>query len=370
MFDFIDAQFPYTFLDNKLSDCTEVIFILLLGFAFRRLISKIIGKFFFKLLSKYASDTNIGVNDFNRLLVNPLAFLVLILTFYLAFERLHFPLAWELAPESKFGLKMLISKGFQMVMIFSIARICLRVVDFFGLILMYRASLTPSKTDDQLIPFFKDSIKVILIIFILFFTLGYVFKLNIASIVAGLGIGGLAVALAAKESLENLFGSFTIFLDKPFVVGDLIKVEGVEGHVEKIGFRSTRIRTLEKSFVTIPNKKMVDSELDNLSLRSQRRGRFNIGLTYNTTESQFKAIINDIKEYIDEHPQTLNGETRVRLHEFGDSSINILVSYLVDTIDLDIYLNVREEINYKIMAIVMKHGSSFAFPSRTVYLEK
>jgi MscS family membrane protein len=234
---------------------------------------------------------------------------------------------------------------------------------------MYRASLTESKSDDQLVPFVKESIKVIIVIFSVFFMLGAIFKLNIASLIAGLGIGGLAIALAAKESLENLLGSFTIFLDKPFIIGDLIRINGIEGNVEKIGFRSTRIRTLEKSFVTVPNKKLVDTELDNLSLRIQRRAKFSIGLTYDTKATQFKNIISEIQAYIEKHPHVLPNETRVRLHEFDASSLNIMVLYFVDTLEYDTYLDVREDINYKIIEIVENNGALFAYPTTTVIMK-
>jgi MscS family membrane protein len=295
---------------------------------------------------------------------------ILLISIYIAVQYLNFPAAWNLAPVGQFGLKMVLYRGFQIAIIFSLTWILLRLIDFFGLVLMFRASLTETKTDDQLVPFVKESIKVIILIFSMFFILGAVFKLNVASLIAGLGIGGLAIALAAKESLENLLGSFTIFLDKPFIIGDLIKVGSVEGNVEKIGFRSTRIRTLEKSFVTVPNKKLVDTELDNLSLRTQRRVRFDLGLTYETRIDQYKNIIAEIQNYIDAHSHTLKGETRVRLHSFGDSSVNIMVLYFVDTTEYDIYLNVRQEINYKIMEIVENNGSSFAYPTTSVLMKK
>ncbi|MFO7997986.1 MAG: mechanosensitive ion channel family protein [Bacteroidales bacterium] len=199
--------------------------------------------------------------------------------------------------------------------------------------------------------------------------LGWVFGINVGTLVAGVGLGGLAVALAAKESLENLFGSLTIFLDKPFVVGDLVKVSGITGVVEKVGFRSTRMRTLDKSYVTLPNKKMIDSELDNLSLRTFRRANFVVGLTYSTRIEQMKAVVADIQAMIDNHPNT-NQEGLVRFKEFGNSSLDIMVVYFVDTMDWATYLDVKQEINYGIMEIVKKHGADFAFPSRSVYFEK
>ena len=143
----------------------------------------------------------------------------------------------------------------------------------------------------------------------------------------------------------------------------MIKVGGIEGNVENIGFRSTRVRTLEKSFVTVPNKKLIDNELDNLSHRSQRRINFKISLTYQTRTDQLKNIVADIQGFIDNHPQVSKGETRVRLHDFDSSGVNIMVLYFVDSIEYNVYLNVREEINYKILEIIEKHGGSFSQPS-------
>jgi MscS family membrane protein len=364
----ISETLQHTFLGNTLEDYCWFAGIIIVGLIFLRLLSKLLTLFIFRFLKKYS--TGVGYDKLLVLLKKPLNIFILLVTFYFAFDRLDFPVEWHIASIEKFGIRMILFRSFQIAIVVSLTWILLRLTDFMGLILMHRASLTESKSDDQLVPFVKESIKVILVIFSVFFMLGAIFKMNIASLIAGLGIGGLAIALAAKESLENLLGSFTIFLDKPFVIGDLIKINGIEGNVEKIGFRSTRLRTFEKSFVTVPNKKLVDSELDNLSLRIQRRAKFSIGLTYDTKASQFKKIIAEIQAYIEKHPHVLPNETRVRLHEFDASALNIMVLYFVDTLEYDIYLDVREEINYKIIEIVESNEASFAYPTTTVIMKK
>jgi len=357
---------------NFLGNTIEAYFwfwgIALIGLIFKRLLSKSLAFLGYKLISKYASP--IGYARFNGLVEKPLGIFVLLITFYLAFDRLEFPNHWNLVPTEKFGLRMILFSGFQIAIIFSLTWTFLRLIDFFGLILMYKASLTESKADDQLVSFIKEALKVVLIILSIFLVLGTVFKLNIASLIAGLGIGGLAIALAAKESLENLLGSFTIFLDKPFTIGDIIKVGNIEGTVEHIGFRSTRLRTVEKTYLTVPNKKMVDSELDNLSMRLQRRVQFNISLLYETSTSQFKSIVADIQAYIDNHPQISTVENVVRVHNFADSGIEIMIRYFVNSKDFDVYMNVRQEVNYQIMDIVHKHGSDFAYPTTAVLMKK
>ncbi|HEY0030690.1 MAG TPA: mechanosensitive ion channel family protein [Bacteroidia bacterium] len=304
------------------------------------------------------------------LLKKPLGIFIMLISVYLAFDRLSFPSEWDFVAIQHFGVRMILYRSFQIAIIITITWVCLRVIDFFGLILMYRASLTESKTDDQLVPFIKESIKVIFTILAVFFIMSAVFKLNIASLIAGLGIGGLAIALAAKESLENLLGSFTIFLDKPFIIGDTIKVGAIEGTVEKIGFRSTRIRTAEKSYLTVPNKKLVDTELDNLSLRIQRRARFDIGLTYETKPEQLKKIIAEMQDHIQKHPHVLANETRIRLFEFDKSALNVMVLYFVDTLEYDVYLDVRQEINYAILHIVQENGAEFAYPTTSIHMKK
>ena len=142
----------------------------------------------------------------------------------------------------------------------------------------------------------------------------------------------------------------------------------ITGTVEK-GFRSTRIRTFDKSLVTVPNKKMIDAELDNLGMRPVRRVKFNIGLTYETTPEQIKAIVFEIKEMINKHKDT-NQEGKVRFQEFGSSSLDILIVYFVQSPKWETLINVKEDINYKIMEIVKRNKSDFAFPSTTVYLNK
>ena len=364
---FIQEFLHRTFLGNALESYCWFIGIILLGLLFKKLLSKLLALFVFKVLKKYSSG--VRYEKLLLLLKKPLEILILLISIYFAFDRVHFPEEWNLVTIEHFGLRLILFRVFQIFMVISITWIILRVIDFLGLALFHKASSANSKTDVQLIPFIKDAAKVVVSIFSLFFILGAVFQLNVASLIAGLGIGGLAVALAAKESLENLLGSFTIFLDKPFTVGDLIKVGSIEGTVEKIGFRSTRIRTAEKSFVTVPNKKMVDSELDNLSLRMQRVVRFNMALSYGTKTAQVKNIITDILINLDNNPIIIKNETIVKLNNFSDNGIIVLISYTVDTMEYVVYLKVREEINFNIMEIVEKHGSSFAHTTLDMFVK-
>jgi MscS family membrane protein len=341
--------------------------ILLASLLFRRMLTKAIVHVLFRFLKKYSGKV-VGYDKLFPLMKRPIGHFILLVALYFAFDRLSFPNEWHLVSEDKFGIKMIISRGFSGLFIASITFMLLRLVDYFGLVLKHRVVTTSSKSDDQLVPFFKECIKVLIMTLSVFTILGSVFHINVASLIAGLGIGGLAVALAAKESIENLLGSFTIFLDKPFLVGDMVKVSALEGTVESIGFRSTRIRTVENTLVTVPNKKMVDAELDNLSQRNHRRVKFTVNLVYATKPEQLKAICKDIGTLLDSKESILSEDRQVRLLEFAPNSINILILYYLNTPDWNTYLHVLEEINFGIMDIVSRNGTDFSSQSATGFI--
>jgi len=355
------------FFGNTLEDYAWFLGAIILGLIFKKLISKYLSHLLFKFIVK--KDSEVGVDKFNELLIKPIGFCIMLSIIYLGSSHIQYPSAWNLATENELGLKMLTNKGFALIFVYAIFWVILRIIDYVGLILNKKAEVTENKMDDQLIPFIIEIAKIITYIFAFIIVLGSVFSVNITALATGLGIGGLALAMASKESLENLLGSFTIFFDRPFTVGDTVSVGSVTGTIEKVGFRSTRIRTFDKSLVTLPNKKMIDAELDNLGMRPVRRVKFNLGLTYDTTAEQIKSIVADIQHMINQHEKT-NQDGKVRFQEFGSSSLDIMIMYFVDSPEWDYLIDVKEDINYKIMEIVKKHNSDFAFPSTTVYLQK
>ncbi|MBM3402976.1 MAG: mechanosensitive ion channel family protein, partial [Bacteroidetes bacterium] len=271
---------------------------------------------------------------------------------------------------SSYELKLVqvVDKLFLLFFIISGFWIVLRIIDFVAEVFKHKVLQPISKSNDQMVPFIRELSKIITIIFAFFVILGSVFNLNVATIIAGLGIGGIAVALAAQDTLQNLLGSFTIFADKPFLVGDLIRIDHFEGTVEKVGFKSTAIRTLDKTLVIIPNKKMVDSPLENLSLRNLRRMKFNIGLRYDTSPEVMRKIAEEIRQLLDKHPATTD-DTLVTFDSFGDSSLNIQILYFIEIVDYNEYMRIRQDFNYRIMEIVSANGAEFAFPSQTVFHE-
>ena len=355
------------FFGNTLKNYIISISIIVFGLIFKGLISSYLRKFLFKIVGD--SNNKEGKFEFDNLLKKPITYFLFLVIIYMAFNMLSIPDSLGLVSADEFGLRMIFEKGFLLLLVASVIYIILQSVEYVGLRLSQRAAKTESKVDDQLIPFAIEIGKVLVVIFGVLIILGNIFGIDITALAAGLGIGGVAVALASKESLENLLGSFTIFFDKPFTVGDIITIGGITGVVEKVGFRSTRIRTFDKSLVTVPNKNLINTELDNLSLKPVRKVKTDIGLTYDTSVDQIKNIVADIQQLINDHPNT-NQDGVVRFLEFGASSLDVMVLYFVNSPDWKLLVDTKQDINYKIIEIVKKHNSDFAYPSTSVYLEK
>jgi MscS family membrane protein len=349
--------------------------IILIGLLLKRFVSRVASQLLFKLFKKFANE--VKIETFIALLLKPFEFFITLTTLYLAVNQLQHPLELAIFHYHKVGgetleqftLGELLDKTFLFLIILSFFWIILRIIDFVAHVFMYRAIKSENNADHQLVPFLKELFKFIIYFIGFFVLLGYVFEVNALSLITGLGIGGIAIALAAKESLENLIGSFTIFIDKPFTVGDLVKVDGVEGTIEKVGFRSTVLRSTDKTTIIIPNRAMIDGVLENLTRRNYRRVKFNIGITYETDSDKIKHIINDINQFLDKNPHTTDNS--VTFDSFADSALNIQVLYLVENIEFNNYLKVKEEVNFRIIDIVHQHGSDFAYPTqRTVTAEK
>jgi MscS family membrane protein len=190
----------------------------------------------------------------------------------------------------------------------------------------------------------------------------------VASLVAGLGIGGLALALAAQKTVENLFGAFSIGADQPFREGDFVRVEDFVGTVEAIGLRSTRIRTLDRTLITLPNGRLADMRLESFSARDRIRLACTIGLVYGTTTAQVREVLAGLERVLREHPRIWPDAVVVRFSAFGSSSVDIEVMAWFQTQDWGEFQLIRQDVLLDFMAVVERAGSSFAFPTRTVHL--
>ncbi|SFV51017.1 Potassium efflux system KefA protein / Small-conductance mechanosensitive channel [hydrothermal vent metagenome] len=197
-----------------------------------------------------------------------------------------------------------------------------------------------------------------------------IWGINVAGLVAGLGIGGLAFALAAKDTAANLFGSIALLLDKSIRIGEWIRIDGVEGIVEDIGMRTTKIRAFNKSLITLPNQMIANSPIENFSRRKTRRIKMKIGVTYNTTSQQMENILLDIKTMLRNHEGISQKSTMlVNFISFDDSSLGILIYTFSNTAVWAKYMNIKEDVNLKIMKIIEENKSEFAFPSQSLYVE-
>jgi MscS family membrane protein len=193
--------------------------------------------------------------------------------------------------------------------------------------------------------------------------------INVSAFVASLGLGGLAFALAAKDTAANLFGSLVLFTDRPFKIGDWIQANEVEGVVEDIGIRSTKVRTFAQALITVPNATVANSAITNWTRMGKRRIRMSLGLTYSTTTDKMEAILNQIRTYLKNneaiHPETI----MIYFDEFGASSLNIFCYFFTKTTVWSEYLAVRESVNLELMRIVESNGAAFAFPTQTLHVE-
>ena len=243
----------------------------------------------------------------------------------------------------------------------------LRVVDVFTQAIKASGWAQEHSASRALIPLGSRVAKVALAataVVALLSELGY----PVTSIVAGLGIGGLAVALAARSTLENLFGAFSIGADQPFREGDFVKIEDFVGTVEAIGLRSTRIRTLDRTLISLPNGKLADMRVESFSVRDRIRLACTVGLVYETTAAQMRDVLERIERVLRDHPKLWPDAVVVRFKEFASSSLDIEVMAWFQTSDWGEFQLIRQEILLKFMDVVASAGTSFAFPTQTVHM--
>ncbi len=244
-----------------------------------------------------------------------------------------------------------------------------RAVDVASEFIEYRAEKTESRMDDLLVPFVRKSLKVVVAVFGVIFVASNI-DINVSSLLAGLGIGGIAIALAAKDTLENLFGSITVLFDRPFQVGDWVVIGGVEGTVEELGFRSTRIRTFYNSVITVPNSKLISTEVDNYGAREFRRIKTMLSVTYNTPPDKIEAFCEGIRELLRNHPYARKDYFHVWLNEFSSSSLDVLLYCFLRTPDWGTELRERHRLFLDILRLAQELGIEFAFPTQTIFMGK
>ncbi|MEP6662231.1 MAG: mechanosensitive ion channel family protein [Verrucomicrobiota bacterium] len=222
--------------------------------------------------------------------------------------------------------------------------------------------------NEQLFPIIRKSLKLFVLIVAFLFVCDNVFHYNIKTILASLSIGGLALGLAAQDTLSNFFGAVVVFVDKPFRVGDRIQLDQVDGTVESIGLRSTRVRNLDGHLITVPNKTMGNATITNITCRPNIKSTINIGITYDTPAPKVKRAIEILTELFKPHPMT--HDLIISFNQFNDSALNIMIVHWWNSTDFKAYLAGMQEINLQIKERFDAEKISFAFPSRTIYLKQ
>lgn len=345
------------YLGNSVENFLWFAGILMAGWIFKRLLSFLLSRILFFVFRKHGRS--IGWERFILLTNRPFQMLLMLILVYVAATRLVYPPQW-MGPNGDKGIVMLIlQRGFYTLLTFAGVWVVIRVVDFVFLVSIARARETESRFDDQLLPFLKEGVKVLIAAIGFLALIAVAFQLDVVGLVTGLGIGGLAFALAAKETLENLLGSFTIFFDKPFTVGNIVRVGNVEGRVESIGFRSTRIRPFDNTLVTLPNKKMVDAELVNETEREKRKSSFTFSIALDTEPEKIEHVISRIRAALKQHDMIATAPLQVSFRNIASNSIEIYCSFFVNSAEMDDFLKVQEEVNFKILSILSDEKVKF-----------
>jgi MscS family membrane protein len=244
-----------------------------------------------------------------------------------------------------------------------------RLVDLISALLFDVAAKTSSKVDDALVPLVTKTMKVFVTV------MGIVFiadnlDIDVTSLLAGLGLGGLAFALAAKDVAGNVFGSVTVLLDQTFHVGDWIIVGDVEGSVEHIGFRSTRVRTFYNSVVSVPNSIFITATVDNMGQRTYRRLSCKLSITYDTPPERIEAFCEAIRELVRQHPYTRKDYFHVYLNEFSASAIEILLYVFWETPEWGTELRERHRLLLDCLRVAKQLGVEYAYPTQTLHLKQ
>ena len=347
-------------LSNPLRKYLFVAIAIVVGLIFKRLLSKYIAGLLYRVASTVGSG--IDKDAFVKLLIGPLETFLLVFITVIALEKLHFPdeFHFEIYEVSS---KSIIQSIAKIILICVFIWLLMRTIDFIGLLLKQRIHATGDMKDHQLVVFFRDFLKAIILIIGILMVLGIGFGFEVSKLWTSLGIAGAALALSAKESIENLIASFIIFFDKPFTAGDVLKVQNITGTVEKIGLRSTRIRTDMKTYVTVPNKQMVDSIVDNQTLRTQRKAEIRLQIGLSASPDALQQFIQGVEKILNR--EVIETPT-VFLNDIAGNAFLINVDYFTAPIALTEFNQIKQDINLEILKLMKQCSLDIAGASTDV----
>jgi MscS family membrane protein len=340
------------FLDTQLRPWVFLPILLGVGYGLGLLLTSL----GFRLLRRWRSELAAVLSTF---VAGPVRLLILVLFLSLARQLM----------QASVTVSRLLTALEQILLILAIAWMVLRVVESIEEIARTHALRRGRTAMLPLLPVVRKTAKI-LIATLAGLAVLHSFGVNVVTVLAGLGIGGIAVALAAQKTLENFIGSITLYADQPVRVGDVCRFGGTSGTVEEVGLRSTRVRTPDRTIVTIPNAEFSHLQIENLSRRDRFWYHPTLSLRYETTPDQIRYILVEVRRLLYAHPKVDSASARVRFVRFGSSSLDLDVSSYVLVPDAGDYPEVAEDLNLRLMDIVAAAGSSFAFPSQTTYVEE
>ena len=331
-----------------------LLFVIILGSIADKTVAWLLKINMVRWLKNHAAFENIDSS-----VLRPLGLMAMALVWWAGLSLLALPdLAWSII---SIAVKLLVSLSG----IWS----AFRLVDILDALLMKKVSQTTTKFDDLLVPMVTKSLKVFVVVIGIVFVADNL-NVDVSSLLAGLGLGGLAFALAAKDLLGNFFGSLTVLLDRPFHIGDWVVIGDVEGSVEEVGFRSTRVRTFYNSLITLPNALLTTTKIDNMGARRYRRMRTMLSLTYATTPEKIDAFCEGVRTLIQLHPYMRKDYYHVYFNEYGPASLDILVYVFWETPDWNTELRERHRFLVDILRLAKQLDVEFAYPTQTIYLKK
>lgn len=346
------------FLNNSIRSYIIIITVFIIAFIVKRFISRFFASIIYTWVDK-KNHSELRKSHVHRLIIPIERFLIYSVA-VIALYELHFPAEWNIHLY-KLTMQVVVEAVVKLIFIILFIRVCLRTLEFVAIVLEEKAKLTKDQTDDQLVLFFRDFFKVILYIVGFLLILHYVFNENIGNLVTSLSIVGAAVALSMRESLENIIASFIIFFDKPFTIGDLVKVNNFTGTIEKIGLRSTRIRTQDKTYISVPNKQMVDTIVDNISLRTERKIELDLQLHVATSAQDLTAFSEFMRGQCSQMHSISN--VLVYVSEAGKQYHVLHVECLVAIqLSLQEFLVIKEKINVMAIGYANDNKIQFATP--------
>lgn len=344
----VSRLFDFIILDNTLGTYILISGIILLAVSLKEYISRLVASLVFRVVKRIAYG--VDRRSFVNLVTPPLETFFVILVTLVALEKLNYPDLLDVSVY-KVSLHRVIDIVAMIVMITSFIWLLLRIIDFIAIILEQKANVIESQANNQLIVFFKDFFKVILVILGILMILKFGFNFKIESLITGLSLAGAAIALATRESIENLIASFIIFFDRPFSTGDQIKVHNITGTVERIGLRSTRLRTTQKSYVTVPNKQMVDSIMDNISLQTQRRAFVQLDVSSATPTETMRQFVLKLEDLMQQRRDRIESYTVIAADIVKNTYV-VTIEFFTAPIPVADFNELRQSVNIAVMELM------------------